>query len=241
MNRHNSVTSTYYLIIKNKKREVVSEQLKKGKNFDNVVRNEKQQLMNLLKDLGKPSKKAQEVKPKPKQKKAIEEVHKGSDSSVIKGKKYQKLALKPIKIPEDPVETPLDNSPPKGQKKPKKAKDRNESVDACTRNRRLSKKKKINTSQEDEEEEIIISSRAHNDKDDVSPSPERYDIDPKQKRTKFEIEPKRAKKKNYFSVTNKKSKKYDYQTFEVNSSTRQKSQAEHEGNSESECFRIDHF
>mmetsp|Transcript_28608 Transcript_28608/g.28359 ORF Transcript_28608/g.28359 Transcript_28608/m.28359 type:complete len:81 (+) Transcript_28608:138-380(+) len=80
----------------------------------------------------------------------------------MKGKKYQKLALKPIKIPEDSVETPQESSPLKDQKRNKKIKDRNESVDACTRNKILTKKKKINISQEEGEEdgEIIISSRA---------------------------------------------------------------------------------
>ena len=61
LNRHNSVTSTYYLLIKNKKREVVAELLKQGKKFGDVERNEKQQLMNLLQDLGKSKKKPSKI------------------------------------------------------------------------------------------------------------------------------------------------------------------------------------
>ncbi|CAI2368560.1 unnamed protein product [Moneuplotes crassus] len=228
LNRHNSITSTYYLIIKNKKREVVAEQLKNGRKFDDVIRNEKQQLMNLLKDLGKSKDKTSEIKNKPNQKKITDEVHKENEGSESKQKEFNKLALRPIKIPEGPIETPQENSPPQMQNRKKKIKDRNESVDACNKSRRLQKKKKVNTSQGYEDEEIIISSRDHN-RDDESPSPERYDIDPKNKKTIFEIETKKAKKKNYFSVTNKKSKKYDYRSFEINTSNRQNSQIAHNG------------
>lgn len=111
----------------------------------------------------------------------------------------------------------------------KKVKERNESVDACTRNRKLKKKKHFIQptvdSKEDEMEEIITSGRNYRHKISPSPSPEKYDIVPKNKERSFKIEPKRNKT-NYYSVTNKKAKKYDYRCFEINNSTRQKSQIE---------------
>lgn len=218
LNRHNSVTSTYYLIIKNKKREVVAEQVKNGRRFDDVVRNEKQQLMNLLKDLGKGAKKQNKTK-------KVEEEPPKSPASKTHGK--NKLDLKPIKIPDGPVDGPIDNSPPKDVKHKKKVKDRNESVDACTRPRKLARRKQADESQDDDIGEVIISSR--DPRNDDSPSPERYNIEPRKQDKKFEIEPKKATKKTYYSVTNKKAKKYDYRSFEVNNSTRQKSQAQKEG------------
>lgn len=58
MNKHNSVTSTYYLLLKHKKGEYITELESKGKNFNKYyeVCNEKQELMDLLMDY-EPSKK----------------------------------------------------------------------------------------------------------------------------------------------------------------------------------------
>jgi hypothetical protein len=94
-NRHNSITSTYYLIIKNKKREVVAEQLKNGRRFDDVFKNEKQQLMNLLKDLGTGPKK-QNTK-----KQVEEESSQSPDNQLHRNNNFN---LKPIKIPSDSVD-----------------------------------------------------------------------------------------------------------------------------------------
>jgi hypothetical protein len=106
-------------------------------------------------------------------------------------------------------------------------KDQNESVDACTRSRKLVRSKQTDDSQDDEVWEIIISNR--DPRNDDSPSPERYNIEPHKQAKEFEIEPKKTNKKAYYSVTNKKAKKYNYKGFEINSSTRQGSQAQNEG------------
>jgi hypothetical protein len=89
MNKHNSVTSTYYLLLKNKKREFVTELEKKGKNFNQYfsVNNEKQELINLLQDFvsstkRKPKKQAIEDKP-------AEEKHAIQESLIEKHMKEQ--------------------------------------------------------------------------------------------------------------------------------------------------------
>ena len=66
MNKHNSVTSTYYLLLKHKKGECLKEFEKQGKKFNKYyeVCNEKQELIDLLMNY-EPTKKKRE-KPKPK-------------------------------------------------------------------------------------------------------------------------------------------------------------------------------
>ena len=133
-NRHNSVTSTYYLIIKNKKREVVADMIRQGKKFDDVVRNEKQQLMSLLKDLGASKGKKQKKenannKTNESQSKKNEGIKK-EQKQETEQKKAPKPALKPIKIPEDPIDLTQETVVTKSTQMKKKMKDRNESVDA---------------------------------------------------------------------------------------------------------------
>lgn len=50
MNKHNSVTSTYYLLLKSKKREYVKDYEKKGKWINKYfeISNEKQELIDIL-------------------------------------------------------------------------------------------------------------------------------------------------------------------------------------------------
>jgi serine/threonine protein kinase len=59
MNKHNSVTSTYYLLLKSKKREFIDQLEKNGKNTNKYfnVNNEKQELINLLMNFVPSSKK----------------------------------------------------------------------------------------------------------------------------------------------------------------------------------------
>lgn len=82
---------------------------------------------------------------------------------------------------------------------------------------------------EENMEEILVSSRDLDQRVSPSPSPDKYDIAPRKMEKEFEIAPKRAGKPNYYSVTNKKAKKYDYRTFDVNNSTRQKVKTDVEG------------
>lgn len=186
LNRHNSVTSTYYLLIKNKKREVVTELIKQGKKFDDVERNEKQQLISLLEGLGKSKDKANKHKMYSQNIKTVETDQKEQDLSEkdpanITKSKFQKWVLKPLKIPDDPIEILEENIQSKGVQLKKKTKNRNESVDAWTRNRKLKKKngrQPMNDSKDDQMEEIITSGRDHYRKISPSPSPEKYDILP---------------------------------------------------------------
>lgn len=69
MNKHNSVTTTYYLLLKNKKRDFIQKLEKSGKNTNKYfhVNNEKQELINLLMNFvpsskKKPVKNKEEVK-----------------------------------------------------------------------------------------------------------------------------------------------------------------------------------
>ena len=59
MNKHNSVTTTYYLLLKNKKRDFIQKLEKSGKNTNKYfhINNEKQELINLLMNFVPSSKK----------------------------------------------------------------------------------------------------------------------------------------------------------------------------------------
>lgn len=66
MNKHNSVTSTYYLLLKNKKNEFIKRLEKQGKNFNKyyAISNEKQELMDILMNFEPSTKKKNTKKPK---------------------------------------------------------------------------------------------------------------------------------------------------------------------------------
>lgn len=191
LNKHNSVTSTYYLIIKNKKREVVQEMIKKGKNFDDVVRNEKQQLLSLLQDFGK-------SKPKNKTQDINNEVRKSDEKAknTTEGK-FNKTTLKSIRIPEDPIDIVQENSKVREAIVKQSLLNHNDSEDAVKRNqqknikRKNPRRKELNDSIEDGE--IIASSRNVENKVSPSPSPEKYEIIPRNAQKSFEIGPKPVK------------------------------------------------
>lgn len=263
MNKHNSVTSTYYLLLKHRKRELVGEMEKQGKNGDNIVRNEKQQLMNLLKDFGATS------KPKNTSKQAVQVNQNNenktkvtnADSKVthesgdIKSKnakdqaevvenKFDKSVLKPISIPEDSIEPNDLSVKSKTVDLSVKLKKRHESVDKQSKKtvpevdiKRIPRHETKPAFEEDpdgKEGTVIMSSRQHNQNISPSPSPEKYDIEPSREKKSVGIEPKPVKKTNYYSATNKKAKKYDYHNFEVNNSMRHKAHPESGGNCNSE-------
>jgi hypothetical protein len=185
------VTSTYYLIIKNKKREVVQEMIKKGKNFDDVVRNEKQQLLSLLQDFGK-------SKPKNKTQDINNEVRKSDEKAknTTEGK-FNKTTLKSIRIPEDPIDIVQENSKVREAIVKQSLLNHNDSEDAVKRNqqknikRKNPRRKELNDSIEDGE--IIASSRNVENKVSPSPSPEKYEIIPRNAQKSFEIGPKPVK------------------------------------------------
>ena len=238
MNKHNSVTSTYYLIIKNRKREIIEELKKQGKNFEDVVRNEKQQLMSLLKDFGgkKDKGKKERAKSKESPNRVPAKVQEQADDQNVVQSKFNKTALKPIKIPEDPIEIAQENQKAKVEQMKQKIRARNESAESANRvaSRKAIKRTnphKVVPPAEDEklDGEVIMSNRDTN-KHSPSPSPNKYDIEPRAtKQRTFEIGPKPVKKTNFYSATNKKAKKYDYRSFEINNSMRQRSKAESGG------------
>ena len=112
--------------------------IKQGKKFDDVIRNEKQQLMSLLKDIGRSKNKKKAIK------NTQNEVQKNQGKGIEKHEKkeepkiFVKPALKPIKIPEDPVDI-QENVVSKGSQLKKRMKEKIGSVDTCTRNRQLRK------------------------------------------------------------------------------------------------------
>lgn len=116
MNKHNSVTSTYYLLLKNKKREYVEELKKQGKLINDVVTNEKQQLMYLLKGFGKDESKskpkaknydktAQKVQPVSDKKEKLQRSPEKNKDNDTMANKFNKAALKPISIPDDCIDS----------------------------------------------------------------------------------------------------------------------------------------
>lgn len=253
MNKHNSVTSTYYLLLKHKKRQFVEELEKQGKSFGKSIRNEKEQLINLLKNYNgnkavkfdktnnaeKASKESEE-KPSNAQN-AKEEVNKSfkfENEKYKNNSKLNKTTLAPITIPEDSIEINNETNLNQTIDTSTDIKKRYESVDANSKKTSNFKIKRINKTNikdsielrnETTDEEVIISSRHRNQEMSPSPSPDKYDIDPTDHQKPFEIDPQQIKKANY-STTNKKSKKYDYQDLEfTNCSNRQKSKQESEG------------
>lgn len=69
MNKHNSVTSTYYLLLKNKKREFIKQFKKSGKQINKYfeISNEKQDLIDLLMNYEPSSKKKKQTEQKVKE------------------------------------------------------------------------------------------------------------------------------------------------------------------------------
>ena len=253
MNKHNSVTSTYYLLLKHKKRQFVEELEKQGKSFGKSIRNEKEQLINLLKNYNgnkavkfdktnnaEKASKESEDKPSNAQN-AKEEVNKSfkfENEKYKNNSKLNKTTLAPITIPEDSIEINNETNLNQTIDTSTDIKKRYESVDANSKKTSNFKIKRINKTNikdsielrnETTDEEVIISSRHRNQEMSPSPSPDKYDIDPTDHQKPFEIDPQQIKKANY-STTNKKSKKYDYQDLEfTNCSNRQKSKQESEG------------
>ena len=85
MNKHNSVTSTYYLLLKHKKKEYIKELEKSGKRFNKYyeVSNEKQELMDLLMNFESSTSKRKEKK-----KQKIEEIR--EEKEIIEKAKKEK-------------------------------------------------------------------------------------------------------------------------------------------------------
>jgi hypothetical protein len=208
--------------------------IKQGKKFDDVVRNEKQQLLNLLKDYGNS---------KPKTKKKTQEINVDVRNKIEKSdeklknvveNKFNKTALKPISIPDDPIDIVRENQKARETIMKQNIQNHNDSADSSMRIKHGKNMKRSNNHQKEmnysiEEEQVIVSSRKLENKVSPSLSPNKYDIVPRHVQKSFEIGPKTVKKTNYYSATNKKSKKYDHRSFEVNNSMRQKTKAESGG------------
>jgi hypothetical protein len=193
-------------------------------------------LISLLKNLGdKPSKTHAKLKKKVKVvENEVEE--KGNNGSVVESK-FNKTALRPIKIPEDPIENSQQNEKNKISILNEQLGKRYDSVDSVNKAKysdhkqmaRQSPNKAIDI-RDEEEGGIIMSNRQYNDDSSPSPSPERYDIEPSHAKKAFEIVPKPTKKTNYYSATNKKAKRYNYLNFEMTNSMRQKLKNDSKGN-----------
>lgn len=253
MNKHNSVTSTYYLLLKHKKRQFVEELEKQGKSLGKSIRNEKEQLINLLKNYnGNKSTKANYTN----QAEAIKKESEDNSSNIPSRKeaskrfksdneKYKdssnlnKTTIAPISIPDDSIDITNQQNLAQTIDTSDDTKKRYDSVDATSKKKtagfkikRINKtnvKDPIELKNEAIEEEVIISSRHRNQEMSPSLSPDKYDIDPTDHQRPFEIDPQQVKKANY-STTNKKSKKYGYQELDFsNNSNRQKSKQESEG------------
>jgi hypothetical protein len=212
--------------------------IKQGKKFDDVVRNEKQQLLNLLKDYGnskpKIKKKTQEINVDIRNK--IEKSDERLDEKLknVVESKFNKTALKPISIPEDPIDIVRENQKARETIIKQNIQNHNDSSDSSMRIKNGKNMKRSNNHQKEmnysiEEEQVIVSSRKLENKVSPSMSPNKYDIVPRNIQKTFEIGPKTVKKTNYYSATNKKSKKYDHKSFEVNNSMRHKTKAESGG------------
>lgn len=165
----------------------------------------------------------------------LEEV---KNNNVVQSK-FNKTALRPIKIPEDPIENSHQDEKNKTSILNEQLGKRYDSVENVNKTKycepkqmnRQSPNKAIDI-RDEEEGEIIMSNRQYNDDSSPSPSPERYDIEPSQAKKAFEIVPKPTKKTNYYSATNKKAKRYDYNKFEMTNSMRQKLKNDSKGNIE---------
>lgn len=240
LNKHNSVTSTYYLLLKNRKREYIEQMTKAGKDFTAITRNEKQQLMNLLKDFKGSKKQKSMDKKEPKEVTEINtqpkvDFNKTQDISKLKKdaeeskktketvNKYNKVALKPITIPDDAIEDEVldERSRTIDVTENKKRVTSNDTASKrkvkhidLKRMRQRDQKKPIEMEDDSEEGEIIMSSRQDNQNESPSPSPDRVDIEPRRQNRTFEIVPKQVKKTNYYSATHKKAKQNNTHNFD---------------------------
>lgn len=167
--------------------------IKQGKNFDDVVRNEKQQLLSLLQDFGKSK---PESKKKTQNNNDIDNKIEKSDEkskNAIEGK-FNKTTLKPIRIPEDPIDIAQENHKARVAIVKQNIQNRNDSVDAVKRNQQNKNIKRTNPHKKEfndsiQNDEIIVSSRNIENKVSPSPSPEKYEIIPRNVQKSFEIGP----------------------------------------------------
>jgi len=236
LNKHNSITSTYYLLLKHEKREYIQEMEKQGKRFDDIVKNEKEQLLNLLKGFGKEKPKAIEKnKPVVQKKNAPVQCEVNTSQESMSGK-MKKPQLKPIKIPDDLIESSAHDVKSKTSNFSDSKVKRHQSVDSVSKNNKTSHKihrTKNKPVQDDQEGSIIISGRQSRQKDPkASPSPTKYDIAPN-KESNSEIASKAVKRGNYNSAMNKKAVRYDYSFQKHNSSLEQKPIGSRQGKSDS--------
>lgn len=95
MNKHNSVTSTYYLLLKNKKREFIKQFKKTGKPVNKYfeISNEKQELIDLLMNYEPSSKKKKQTEQKVKEIKDTPKRETSKDKFKVQNKRVDNIEI----------------------------------------------------------------------------------------------------------------------------------------------------